>query len=107
MGVVVIPEESFSHAIVSEPTDWFLPLIFADWLEDQGRDREALHMRFCAESRMRPALNRAGRLCWWDDVMERWLSPSAVGKTWLLECCSWTPTNRRGRYLRHSAHAGW
>lgn len=99
-------ETAFLEAILTDPTGHTDALIYANWLDEQGRWQEALHVRFCAQSRMRPVLSRTGKLGWWDPIMERFLGPGAVGKGWLVGVWSWEPTERQGLYLPPSAREG-
>jgi uncharacterized protein (TIGR02996 family) len=42
-----LQEAQFRKAILAEPSDAVLKLVFADWLEEQGRGAEAQYFRTC------------------------------------------------------------
>lgn len=92
------PETIFIDDILAGPSDVTSALIYADWLEDQDRWQEALHLRFCAQSRMQPVRSRDGKLAWWDEVMERFPGRLAVGKEWLVKV--WSQWQNRPNEMR-------
>jgi uncharacterized protein (TIGR02996 family) len=96
------PESGFIADILADPSDRAAALIYADWLDDQGRTSEALHTRFCAQAGLRPGKSRQGTLCWWDEIEERWLGRPAVGKVWEVKAWSGIPGQRRP-FLTRSA----
>ena len=96
-------ESAFLAAILAEWPGRTVALIYADWLEDHGRE-EACFVRCCAGcDYLLPRVTRQGRLAWWDTIDERWLTRGNVGRVWLVKVWSWTPANRHGLYLTPSA----
>lgn len=89
------PEPGFIADILADPSDHAPALIYADWLDDQGRSSEALHTRFCAQAGLQPGKSRQGTLAWWDEVGERWLGRLAVGKVWEVKAWSGIPGHPR------------
>jgi uncharacterized protein (TIGR02996 family) len=65
------PERGFQLALSFDPDDWTTRGIFADHLEDQGRDAEARGQRWQAAHQMRPVLCCGAILDGRPDIPER------------------------------------
>lgn len=79
-------EDSFRAQLDAEPCDWATRLVYADFLEDQDRNDEALFQRWLVENKKAPTINtlvdKVPCWDWWEDF-----TPNAIkhGKTPLIE----------------------
>lgn len=71
-------EEAMSKGLDEDPNDWSLRAIYADWLEEQGRDGEAAGQRWMIQHKKRPfrpqysgVMTTNGARWWWYNLANR------------------------------------
>ena len=61
-------ESAFHRGLDLTPTDWPLRLVYADWLEEQGRLNEAFAQRWMAQEQKRPRFyHKFQQWVWYDE----------------------------------------
>lgn len=58
-------EIAFRRSIAEKPADWTTRLIFADWLEEQGRSAAAAFQRWVVERKTSPWSSETGKSWFW------------------------------------------
>ena len=85
-------ETAFLKAILDAPGDPVPALIYADWLEEQGRVGEAALVRWCCSgTAYQPVLVHhvlPPRLRWWSDHWGRFAGLSFGRSSWLVTAWS-------------------
>jgi uncharacterized protein (TIGR02996 family) len=89
------PDVPFCADIAADPGDPTVSLIYADWLDDQGRHREARFLRASCILGLVPVLVRPGVLRWWCDRQERWIGPQCAYRRWSVK--PWSGWRERAR----------
>lgn len=64
-------ERDFVEAIIDDPEDEMILLVFADWLEENGQADRAEWVRAC-HARMRLVPGDPGSMAVWDHMLEAW-----------------------------------